>query len=174
MPIHSLSNSIGKQQSKSLLMFHALTGCDQVSFFAGRGKKTAWETWKYFEVVTPALESLCEAPAIVDVDKSLPILEQYVVLLYDRVSACSSVDDCRKELFTKKGRSIDLCLRAEQHCLNTCGELLIRQGIAGASLSWPIQYFHGQTIGDGRNHQPGSSYPTGQAYQKYPQHAENL
>ena len=38
-PIHSLYNSIGKQQSKSLLMFHALTGCDQVSFFAGRGKK---------------------------------------------------------------------------------------------------------------------------------------
>ena len=99
LPIHSLCNSIGKQQSKSLLIFLALTGCDQVSFFAGRGKKTAWETWKHFEVVTLAFESLCEAPAIVDVDISLPILERYVVLLYDRVSACSSVDDCRRELF---------------------------------------------------------------------------
>lgn len=28
--------------------FHAFTGCDIVSSFAGRGKKTAWEMWKSF------------------------------------------------------------------------------------------------------------------------------
>ncbi|XP_078492496.1 uncharacterized protein LOC144748319 [Ciona intestinalis] len=107
LPIHSLCNRLGRQKSKSLLMFHALTGCDQVSFFAGRGKKTAWDTWKHFEDVTPAFKSLSEAPDLADVDQSLPVLERFVVLLYDRVSTCSYVDDCRRELFTKKGRSIE-------------------------------------------------------------------
>ena len=144
LPIHSLCNSIGKQQSKSLLMFHALTGCDQVSFFAGRGKKTAWETWKHFEIVTPAFESLCEAPAIVDVDKSLPILERYVVLLYDRVSACSSVDDCRRELFTKKGRSIEslppsraALLEHVQRAAYQAGHCWGQSLVANPVLPWP-------------------------------------
>ena len=29
-----------------LPMFHAFTGCDTVSFFGGKGKKTAWNTWR--------------------------------------------------------------------------------------------------------------------------------
>lgn len=27
-------------------MFHAITGCDTVSFSAGKGKATAWEVWR--------------------------------------------------------------------------------------------------------------------------------
>ena len=30
-------------------MFHAFTGCDTVSSFDGRGKKTAWDTWMTFD-----------------------------------------------------------------------------------------------------------------------------
>ena len=30
-------------------MFHALTGCDTVSFFGGTGKKTAWGGWKVYQ-----------------------------------------------------------------------------------------------------------------------------
>ena len=37
-----------RQVITALPMFHALTGCDTVSFFAGRGKKTAWDVWKAF------------------------------------------------------------------------------------------------------------------------------
>ena len=35
---------------------HAFTGCDTVSAFCGRGKKTAWNTWKVYPEVTTEFE----------------------------------------------------------------------------------------------------------------------
>ena len=37
-------------------MFHAFTGYDIVSAFCGRGKKTAWNTWKVYPEVIKAFE----------------------------------------------------------------------------------------------------------------------
>ena len=42
---------------QSTACFHALTGCDTTSCFAGRGKRTAWASWNAFSSVTPALSS---------------------------------------------------------------------------------------------------------------------
>ena len=47
-------------------MFHAFTGCDTVSSFGGRGKKTAWDTWMTFSDVTIAFCSLATTPHAVD------------------------------------------------------------------------------------------------------------
>ena len=41
-----------------LPMFHALTGCDTVSAFAGRGKRTAWMVWESFPELTKALSEV--------------------------------------------------------------------------------------------------------------------
>ncbi|CAC5372613.1 unnamed protein product [Mytilus coruscus] len=49
--IHDLSNALGIEISHRLPVFHAFTRCDTVSSFAGKGKKTAWETWMAFEDV---------------------------------------------------------------------------------------------------------------------------
>ena len=40
-------------------------------------------------------------------DEDLKNLEHYVVLLYDRSSSLEEVDDCRRSLFTTKGRNIE-------------------------------------------------------------------
>ena len=48
-PAHTVATSLG-QKASVLLMFHALTGCDTVSFFGGRLKKTAWDTSNLLEV----------------------------------------------------------------------------------------------------------------------------
>ena len=45
---------LGAKKCLALPMFHAFTGCDTVSSFSGRGKKTAWETWNVFPEVTDA------------------------------------------------------------------------------------------------------------------------
>ena len=45
---HSIAKSLGQDKASVLPTFHALTGCDTVSFFGGRGKKTAWDTWMVF------------------------------------------------------------------------------------------------------------------------------
>lgn len=48
IPIHEIACILGPAKSDALRVFHALTGCDVVSFFHGRGKRTAWDTWKVF------------------------------------------------------------------------------------------------------------------------------
>lgn len=40
-----LVEALGPEHCAALPVFHAMTGCDS-SFFAGRGKKTAWEVGK--------------------------------------------------------------------------------------------------------------------------------
>ncbi|VDI50436.1 Hypothetical predicted protein [Mytilus galloprovincialis] len=34
-------------------------------------------------------------------------IERYVILMYDKTSQCTKVNDARKDLFTRKGRAID-------------------------------------------------------------------
>ena len=39
--VHQIVSSIGAEKSQALVFFHAFTGCDTVSFFSNRGKKSA-------------------------------------------------------------------------------------------------------------------------------------
>ena len=40
-------------------------------------------------------------------DEELQSMERFVVLLYDRTSNCDTVNECRRELFTKKRRTTE-------------------------------------------------------------------
>lgn len=103
---HDIATALGDEKAQGLPMLHAFTGCDTVSSFAGRGKKTAFDIWKTFDDVTPVFSTLFSNPASFNNDK-MCVLETYVVLLYDRTSTDTSVDVARRRLFTCKGRSID-------------------------------------------------------------------
>lgn len=102
---HEIARGLGPERCIALPVFHAFTGCDTVSSFGGRGKKTAWDVWMTFDAVTQAFCALATTPN--SVDSLLEILERYVVLLYDRTSSQTEVNQARKELFTLKGRAID-------------------------------------------------------------------
>ena len=41
LQIHKITTSLDHEQSEALPFFHAVKGCYTVSYFAGRGKKTA-------------------------------------------------------------------------------------------------------------------------------------
>lgn len=107
LPIHELANALGPQRCIALPFFHALTGCDTVSFFGGKSKRTSWNTWKLYDLVTPAFCALAATPSAQCIEQWLSLLERFVVLLYDRTSSLEHVNEARKELFTKKGRTID-------------------------------------------------------------------
>ena len=114
--VHEMVTTMNPIQCLTLPVFHALTGCDTVSAFAGRGKKTAWATWKSFPEVTDA--SLC-MPSEVS-EESMLLLERFVVLMYDRTSESN---DARKQLFTQKSRtleSIPPTQAALKHINRTC------------------------------------------------------
>ena len=103
---HEMAQALGPDKCRGLPAFHAFTGCDTVSSFGGRSKKTAWETWKVCDVVTATFCALGATPTLSIVDDSLDTLERFVVLLYYRTSNHEHVNDARKQLFTKKGRAI--------------------------------------------------------------------
>jgi hypothetical protein len=106
IPAHQIATSLGAEKARVLPMFHAFTGCDTVSSFAGRGKTTAFDTWKSFNAVTAVFSKLVAKPASFN-DDCMSVLEWYVVLLYDRTSFEATADSARRHLFTTKARSID-------------------------------------------------------------------
>ncbi len=105
IPAHDVASALGADRCIALPMFHAFTGCDTVSCFGGRGKRTAWETWRSYNDVTPAFSALASTPE--GIDQWLEPLERFVVLLYDRTNGLGSVNQARKYLFTQKSRTIN-------------------------------------------------------------------
>ena len=88
-------------------MFHSVAGCDTVTSFHSKGKKSAWETWLRFPVWSPVFAAL-SSPVRKVASGMMADIKWFVVLLYDRMSECVLVNHARKEMFTKKGRNIDL------------------------------------------------------------------
>ena len=104
LAIHEMVRALGPEKCIALPVFHAFTGCDTVLSFAGRGKKTAWDTWKAYKDVTRAFCALAVCPSPETIELWLKPLERFVVLLYDRTSIQGSINEA---LFTRKGRAID-------------------------------------------------------------------
>ena len=90
LPAHVFAKALGSSKSRCLPFFHALTGCDTTSFFAGHGKRTAWETWENVPDVTRAFLELARAPSAIS-SGSLSFIERYVILMYDKTSPLSKV-----------------------------------------------------------------------------------
>ena len=103
-------------------MFHALTGCDTVSFFGGRGKKTAWDTWMVFPELTPVLRSLKSSPANI-ADDSMDVIERFVVLLYDLLKSMKRVKNC----FQKSQGTLTTFRPLEQRLCNIPRELCFNE-----------------------------------------------
>ena len=101
IPVHELTASLDSRMCSTLHVFHAFTGCDIVSSFLGRGMKTAWFTWQSYPEATGAFEDLLIG------DHTMSTLERLVVLLYDRTSDITMVNDCREQLFTRKSRILE-------------------------------------------------------------------
>ena len=82
IPAHEIANSLGPQKSRSLPVFHTYSGCDTVSAFHGKGKKSAWNTWSNFGDVTSAFQILSDSPASIT-EEVIKLLERFTILMYD-------------------------------------------------------------------------------------------
>ena len=98
-----ICNGLGNDKAKALLGFHCFTGCDTVSAFHGKGKKSAWETWKVYGEVAAAFLALSSATVTIT-RNVMTVLERYVIPFYDRTSGDIHIDQFRKHLFSSKGR----------------------------------------------------------------------
>lgn len=88
---HEVAGGLGPEKAKALPMFHALTGRDTVSSFAGHGKKTAWKIWTVLPELRDCRRKLSSAPSGIP-DDFIHTIERIVILLYK----------ARKKLFAKQ------------------------------------------------------------------------
>ena len=77
----------------------------RVSIWGKRGK-TAWDTWNVYPEVTEAFEELTKMHGNLT-EKAQSQIERFVILMYDRTSDVLEINKARKELFTKKSRSLE-------------------------------------------------------------------
>jgi hypothetical protein len=100
IPIHDSVRSLGPR-SKALPFFRAFTGCDTVSTFVGKGKKTAWQAWSVFENATEVFHCL-SSPCDNLTQSEVGVLEEFAVIVYDRSSSTNKVNDASLDLFARK------------------------------------------------------------------------
>ena len=106
IPAHKIALNLPLEMTQALPMLHAITGCDTVSFFSGKGKVKAWETWMLYPEVTSAfLELISDSKALSE--DCFSKIERFVVLMYEKNSTMTSVNEARQRLFSQQCRSIE-------------------------------------------------------------------
>ena len=106
IPVKDIHKQIGAEKSNGLLFFQAFTGWDVVSTFRGKRKKTAWQTWDVCPDVTDVFSKLSRYPPVIS-EHDQNLLEMFVIMMYDRSSPITSIDDARLDLFARKQRSYE-------------------------------------------------------------------
>ena len=117
--------------------------------------------------VTATFTKLSSTPESVCCE-DLQILEEYVVLLYDRSSSCTGVSEARLDLFARKQRAYDSIPTTNGALKEHVKRAAFQVGhIWNQSHSCPVQ-----EIGDGRKLMV-HGYPTGQSWQLSPNRVKN-
>lgn len=106
---YELSQVLGPPNISVQPEFNCLTCSYTNSSFGGKGRKTAWKAWNVYPVVTEAFLNLNSVDDCLD-DATLPVLERFVIIMYDRKRECPDLSAARVNLFTKKFRSLELLL----------------------------------------------------------------
>jgi len=139
--ISTICHNIGMSKCQSLAIFHAFTGCDTTSAFKGKGKKSTWQAWNIFEEVTEAFLYLAQHPyEQLDVTSDcFRTIERFTVVLYDRNSDSSYVNETRKELFCQNGRAMEAIPPTQDALLQHCRRAIYQAGLwTTSSQSWQV------------------------------------
>ncbi|KAE8744656.1 hypothetical protein FOCC_FOCC008717 [Frankliniella occidentalis] len=103
---HSIAQKLGEDRSCALRGFHAFTGCDTVSFFSHKGKKSAWAAWDEKDEETTRAFKIIGMPNVNPPDLTLPVMERFVIALYGAKDICDTVKDARQHLFATEGKPL--------------------------------------------------------------------
>ncbi|KAK3917822.1 Chromosome-associated kinesin KIF4 [Frankliniella fusca] len=104
---HAIALKLGEERSSALRGFHTFSGCDSVSFFAGKGKRSAWGAWDSKDLeLTQAFKSLASPTENVLSEATMSALERFVVTMYGAQGITSHVDPAREHLFATDGKPL--------------------------------------------------------------------
>ena len=83
-----------------------MSGCDTVSGFRGKGKKSFYQTWNVFKEVTEIFVKLSRFPVNLE-ENDIQMLDKFILLLYDKSASTETVNATRKFLFMHKSTQFD-------------------------------------------------------------------
>ena len=93
------------EKGRGITFFHAFTGSDVVSAVRCKGKKYAWQTWGMCAEASDVFASLSQYPQVATVnDNEVDVLEKFVVMMYDKSSTATGVNNARLDMFARKQR----------------------------------------------------------------------
>ena len=92
--INDIFSVIAPKKYCGILFFHDFTGCDTVSAFRGKGKKSAWKIWNVCNDASSVFKKLGTYTQTVG-DEDTENLEKFVIALYDRSSTATRVNDAQ-------------------------------------------------------------------------------
>ena len=96
LPIHVIRENLKQKipEVETILSFHAITGCDTVSYFAGHSKKTSWKTFTEHHML---LRNLGNG----DLDDStVRSVEKFICRIYS-VTDAENCNEARATLFSR-------------------------------------------------------------------------
>lgn len=107
--INSIAQQLGIEKSTALPVFHSFTGCDTVSAFLGKGKKSGWLAWKAYPKVTEVFTNIFRNPFTpVDIQSdTFRVLERFTIICYQRTSQVESVNEARREMFCRQNKTME-------------------------------------------------------------------
>ena len=89
IPAHQIATSLGVEKARALPMFHAFTGCDTVSSFAGKGKK---------QPSTHGSRSMLLRKFLLDLSHDLEVLTKIVCRYWSHTWFICMTEEVRKPL----------------------------------------------------------------------------
>ena len=106
IPVHVIATKLSEDVCTVLPLFHALTGCDTVSAFHGKGKKSAWCAWRKYPEFTAQLDCVMSNPIHLS-DKDMKCIEAFIIFMNTHQRDKHDINQARKMLFCQKGRAIE-------------------------------------------------------------------
>ena len=88
IPVHSIHSCCNGFKSVLFSMYSMFTGCDITSALAGRGKNTAFNTWKLFPEVTAAFEDLVHMQENIGETVKIYIWHEYCIRILLKCFSC--------------------------------------------------------------------------------------
>ena len=95
--VHRLSQSLSLPKCVAFPSWYGLAGCDAVSSFHGKGKKSSWETSKSYPKATEIFLVLSNSVDGVLSNYSISAIERIICLMYHKTTFHSNVNDCLRK-----------------------------------------------------------------------------
>lgn len=134
--INAICRNLGESKSRALPVFHAYSGCDTTSAFSGKGKKSAWHAWQVYDDVTETFVYLAKHPfEFLDINSEhFQRLERLTIILYDKSSSVTSINETRKKLFCHNNKAMERLPPTQDALLQHTRRAVYQAGVWTTSL----------------------------------------